>query len=376
MGASVTESTVQPDSKPSKAIVRAWRTARVIVRDPAGTASLIALLAGIVVCVLPLHGDWGTGIQSVGYAVIGGAAFSFIYQFWANDALMEAIKSNMSSAQERALEEIKRTWSDAITTATTSFDEFTNEVFLMHKRHWPLDIYPEGNAPNFAFNERLEADLRQASRYDFRGQSGKHLASRLLTKRYPSLQTVRIILEDATVREVLNARIYEKRFGAPDEFAGMSSEQVGGVVLNDFLDSLIGLYLARVQFDRIEVVYARRPTDVRLEIVEGTVYVSPYTRNRPAGNRYPEVFRYDPRSVPAEIAKLEFNREFGLLGDTMLVLKPNASDNFLLEHVRSKGFELSEETFRQRYDAAERSLHLLGDEMGGSSRPPGDGSVD
>lgn len=329
----------------------------------------MALLLGIVVCVLPVYGQWGTGIQSVGYAVIGGAAFSFIYQFWANEALMKAIKLNMSSAQERALGEIKNAWGDAITTATTSFNEYTNDVFLMHKRHWPLDIYPEGNAPNFSFNERLEADLRIASRYDFRGQSGKHLASRLLTSRYPSLQTVRIILEDATVPDVLNARIYEKRFGAPHDFAGMSSKQVGDIVLNDFLDSLIGLYLARVKFDRIEVAYARRPTDVRLEIIDGIVYVSPYMRNRPAGNRYPETFRYDPRSVPAEIARLEFNREFGLLSDGMLILQSNANDDFLLEHIRSKGLGLPEETFRQRYNAAERSLHLLSNELGRHSSP-------
>jgi hypothetical protein len=332
---------------------------------------LIALLLGIVICVLPVHGKWGTGIQSVGYAVIGGAAFSFIYQFWANDALVQAIKLNMGSAQEQALGEIKKAWGDAVTTATASFNEYTHNVLLMHKRHWPLDIYPEGNMPNLAFNERLEADLRVASRYDFRGQSGKHLASRLLTSRYPSLQTVRIILEDATVPDVLNARIYEKRFGAPEDFAGMSSEQVGDIVLNDFLDSLIGLYLARVQFDRIELVYARRPTDVRIEIVDGIVYVSPYIRNRPSGNRYPETFRYDPRSVPAEIAKLEFNREFGLLSDGMLVLQSSASDDFLLKHIRSKGLGLPEETFRQRYDAAERSLQVLSDEMGRHSDDSG-----
>jgi hypothetical protein len=314
-----------------------------------------------------LHGKWGTGVQSVGYALVGGAAFSFVYQFWANDALLQAIKSNTRSAQEQVLREVMRAWDESISNTTASFNRYTRDVLLMHKRHWPLEVYPEGNIPNAAFNQRLTADLSTASHYDFRGQSGKHLASRLLTIGYPRLETIRLILEDATVPDVRNARVYEKRFGAPEEFAGMSAERVGTIVLDDFLASLIGLYLARVQFDRIELVYARRPTDVRVEIIDGIVYVSPYIRNRPAGNKYPEVFRYDPRSVPAEIAKLEFNREFGLLSDNMLVLQRSTNEDIFLEHIRSKGFDLTMEAFRQRCDAAERSLRTLGDEMGGQS---------
>jgi hypothetical protein len=357
------------DSKRPGLIVRVWRGARTVARDPAGTASLIALLLGVIVSVLPVHGQGGIGIHSVGYAVVGAAVFSFMYQFWANDALVQTIESNIGSAQERALREIKHAWNEAVTTASTTFSQYSRDVLLMHKRHWPLDIYPEGNTPNPAFNEQLESDLGAASRYDFRGQSGKHLASRLLIGRYPRLESLRIVVEDATVPDVMNARIYEKRFSAPEQFGSMSAERLSEIVLDDFLDSIIGLFLACAQFDSIELVYARRPTDVRVEITDGVVYISPYIRNRPAGNRYPEVFRYDPRSLPAEVAKLEFNREFGLLSDNKLVLRPSTSHDVLLEHVRSKGWQMSTEAFRQRYHAAEGSLRTLGGEMGGTQTP-------
>ncbi len=365
-GTQLTSSNTQGTPKPSRAVVRAWQVARTVAKDPAGTASLIALLAGFVASVLPVHGQWGTGIHSVGYAVVGGAAFSFIYQFWANDALMQAIESNINTTQERALDDIRLAWEEAVTSTSATLGAYTRDVLMMHKRHWPLEVYPEGNIPNPDFNHRLETDLRTASRYDFRGQSGKHLASRLVVSRYPKLESIRVIVEDATIPEVMNARIYEKRFGAPEEFGGMSSQELSDIVLNDFLDSIIGLYISRVQFDCIELVYARRPTDVRVEITDGVVYVSPYIRNRPAGNRYPEVFCYDSKSVPAEVAKLEFNREFGLLSDNKLVLRSGTSEGALLEHIRAKGWELSAEELTQRYDAAERSLRGLGNEMGGT----------
>lgn len=338
--------------------------ARAIVKGKAGMASLIALLLGVIFTVLSMHGTSGVAMHSVGYALIGAAAFSLIYQYWADDALARTIGSNIRIAQERALYEIKLAWSEVAAGTSASLNRYTNDVLSMHKRHWPLEVYPEGNEPNPAFNQRLEADLQQATHYDFRGQSGKHLASRLFAGRYPKLEIARVVLEDATVPEVMNGRIYEKRYSAPETFDDLTDDQLAEVVRNDLLDSLIGLYLARIHFaDRIEITYAKRPTDVRVEIIDGTVYISPYIRNRPEGNKYPEVFRYDPHSVPAEIAKLEFNREFGLLSNGKLIFQSSTTQAELLEHIRYKGWDLSPDEFTTRYHATQRALRVLGKEQ-------------
>jgi hypothetical protein len=349
-------------------IKRSWHVARKIARDPAGVASVIALLSGVVASLLPLHGYTSIAVHSVGYAVVGGAAFSLIYQFWANEALLEAISRRINVGSERSLQAMKQVWDETAARDSSSFSHYTNDMAQMHKRHWPLDVYPEGNEPNRSFNERVEADLQNAYRYDFRGQSGRHLASRLVQGRYPRLQAVRIIIEDATVQDVMDARISEKRFGAADGLRHLSNDQLRAVVLNDLFESLVGLHVARSQVsESIQLVYATRPTDVRIEVIDNIVYLSPFIRNRPRGNKYPEVFRYDPHSVPGEIAALEFNREFSMLSSQRFELTRATSRQSLLDHLLSKGFTLTAQQFAQRYSAAERSLRSLGSALGADS---------
>jgi len=338
-----------------------------VTKDPAGVASLIALLIGIVASVVHPHESWGVGVNSVGYALVGAAVFSFIYQFWANDALVRLISGTIKQAQRRAFREIRGQWERAISETTSSLDSRMNQLATLHRRHWPLCVYPEGSEPNPEFNHQLESDLQSASHYDFRGQSGKHLASRLLQARYPRLKVVRIIIEDATIPNVVNARIDEKRWSEPDRFAGVSDELIRTIVLDDLFDSLVGLYSARARFERIELAYASRPTDVRVEITDRIVYVSPYIRNRPPGNRYPEVFRYDPESIPAQVAALEYEREFALLSDGKLVFSPSTRRELLREHLSAKGWDISYEDFDLRYHRAEQALRALGTEL---SEPP------
>lgn len=349
-------------------VARIWRAVKSIAKDPSGIASVIAFLLGVVASLLPLRGTSSVAFHSVGYAVVGGAAFSLIYQFWANEALLENISRKISIGQAGFFEEMKHTLDETAAQSSSSFSRYADEMAQRHRRHWPLEVYPEGNEPNRSFNERLESDLQSAYRYDFRGQSGKHLASRLVQGRFPRLQSVRIIIEDATVPDVMDARISEKRFGSSDGLRSQTNDQLRDVVLNDLFISLAGLYIARSQAsDGIQVVFAIRPTDVRVEIVDGIVYISPFIRNRPRGNRYPEVFRYDAHSVPGEIAMLEFNREFGMLSAEKFQLTSATPKQALMTHLISKGFILSPEDFEQQYSSAERSLRSLASAMGADS---------
>jgi hypothetical protein len=363
------EVTPQPQGRQRVAVVRAWKATSAIARDPAGTASLIALLIGVVLSAVPNPRAWGSGVHSIGYALVGAAAFSFIYQYWANNALVRLITSTISKSQRRTFREVRGQWNRAIADAASSLDRHMDQLVSLHKRHWPLEVYPEGNVPNPDFNHMLESDLRRAARYDFRGQSGKHLASRLLKTRYPRLRVVRIVIEDATIDEVANARIDEKRWSEPERLGAVSDDEIRDIVKNDLFESMVGLYSARARFDRIEVVYAGRPTDVRVEITDGIVYVSPYIRNRPSGNRYPEVFRYHPESVPAQVAVLEFDREFSLLSGNSVVFVPNSTREVLREHLKKKGWNISYEDFDLKYRQAEQSLRALGTAL---SEAPGE----
>jgi hypothetical protein len=327
--------------KKAGAVKRTFGAARSIATDPAGTASLIALLIGIIMTFVSF-----TGVQAVGYALIGGAFFSFIYQFWANDALVKMITSKVD-------EEVGGQWR-----------QLAAETIVMHKRHWPVRIFPEGSTPNEEFNRQMELDLNRAFRYDFRGQSGKHTASRLLKSYYSHLSAVRIIVEDVTIEQVMNARIDEKRFGEPGRLENLSDERLREIVLSDMFDSLVGFHLLGSRIDSVELVYAGRPTNVRIEIVDGTVYSSPFVRNRPRGYKYPEVFCYDLQSVPAQVAVLEFDREFGLLSDSKVRFDSSMSRERLREHLEVKGWDLSRDEFNRRYREAEQSLSVVGDALG------------
>src|SRR5260370_1705929 len=146
----------------------------------------------------------------------------------------------------------------------------------------------------------------------------------------------------------MNARMDEKGFAEPDRYDAISDERLQGLILDDMLDSIMGLHSVRSRFDRLELAYASRPTDVRVEIIDSIAYVSPFVRNRSRGNKYPEVFRYDSRSVPAEVAALEFDREFGLLSGASLRFA-DVSRSDLWRHFSRKGWDLSDDQFEQRY---------------------------
>lgn len=357
------EGAVQP-----QAIVRTWRVTRSVARDPAGIASLIGLLAGIVLSVVPTPDDWGPGVNSVGYALVGGAFFSFIYQFWANDALIEAISARIRSYQERAYGATQEQWNSLIVQMAITLDDRIGDLISMHKRHWPAEVYPEGSIPNSDFNQRLEKDLKRAARYDFRGQSGRHLASRLFEIQTRRPHIVRVIIEDVTIPNVVNARIDEKRYGEPEHFAGMSDDELAEVIRNDLFDSLVGFYRCAHARDReVEVVFAARPTDVRMELIDGIAYLSPFIRNRPPGNKYPEVYRFDPDSIPAQMASLEFDREFAFLSETKITFTPGTSKGVLRSHLQRKGWDLSLDEFDLRYREAEISLQDLARMLGESS---------
>lgn len=113
-------------------------------------------------------------------------------------------------------------------------------------------------------------------------------------------------------------------------------------------------------------MYASRPTDVRMEIIDGIVYISPFIRNRPQGYKYPEVFRYDPHSIPAQVASLEFEREFGLLSKTKVRFDSGTQMSSLQEHLKAKGWDLTAGELEQRCRSAVRSLRVLNNFLGDS----------
>ena len=207
---------------------------------------------------------------------MGGAFFSFIYQFWANDALVKMIASKIDRSQRDTHREITNEWKDLAKDTTSRAQKYIDEFIVMHKQHWPLKVYPEGNSPNPEFNERVELDLKRAVRYDFRGQSGEHTTSRLLKTNYPRLRMIRVIIEDVTIDQVMNARVDEKRFGQPEDVDNLSDDELRRIILDDICDSLIDLYSIRARFDSLEIAYAARPTDVRIEIIDGIVSSSPF----------------------------------------------------------------------------------------------------
>lgn len=133
-------------------LVRFWHTGKIVVKDPAGTGSLIALLIGIIMSSSSSVGVTSSGVRSVGYAIVGAAAFSFIYQFWANDALVHLITSKVEGAQRKANQEIENQWQSIASDTTASINIYASQFISLHKRHWPLETYPESNIPNAEFN--------------------------------------------------------------------------------------------------------------------------------------------------------------------------------------------------------------------------------
>jgi hypothetical protein len=111
-----------PPGVQPQAIVRTWRATQSVARDPAGIASLIGLLVGIVLSVISTPHGWGPGVNSVGYALVGGAFFSFIYQFWANDSLALTISERIRDAHRAAYGETVRQWDSIIAHMVTMLD--------------------------------------------------------------------------------------------------------------------------------------------------------------------------------------------------------------------------------------------------------------
>lgn len=334
MTAPETGTTAAGQSEPWRS--RAGRLTKKVAKDPAGYTSLICLLLGIVMAGVPAPKNVAESLDAVAYSIVAAALFSIIYQFWANGALIALISE----------------------TVAKSGTESAKYVASLHSLHWPLEVFPPGASPNPVFNKHIDTALASAVRYDFRGQSGKHLANRLNHTPPNRLRYVRIIIEDSTIEDVMRVRIEEKRHSDPARYKNSTDEVLEKIVRGDMQDSLIGLFLARIHYEEICIVYAPRPTDIRVEIVGGQgVFVSPYLRNRPDGFKYPEVLRYDHQSMPAQLWVLEFDREFSILGRTsVLKLTPATSAQVLHRHLRSKGWSESLDQLRAKIDEARQNL--------------------
>lgn len=312
------------------------RLTKKIAKDPAGYTSLICVLLGVVMAGIPVPKSIEEPVDAVAYSLVAAGLFSILYQFWANGALVALISETVSK----------------------SGTESAKYLSTLHSLHWPLEVFPPGASPNLIFNKHIDSALASAVRYDFRGQSGKHLANRLNHTPPNRLRYVRIIIEDSTIEDVMRVRIEEKRHSDPARYKNSTDEVLEQIVRGDMRDSLIGLFLARIHYEEICVVYAPRPTDIRVEIVGGQgVFVSPYLRNRPDGFKYPEVLCYDHQSIPAQLWVLEFDREFSILGRTsVLKLTPATGIQILHRHLRSKGWTDTLERLRSRIDDARRNL--------------------
>ncbi|HEY3562681.1 MAG TPA: hypothetical protein VGL05_34680 [Kribbella sp.] len=320
---------------------RVARLVKEVARDPAGYTSIICVLLGIAVSAIPMPKGFKDPVDAVAYSVIAAGLFSLVYQFWANGALVDVITD----------------------TVVRSGVESARHMAALHSAHWPLKVFPPGAAPNSNFNQLLDSTLSETARYDFRGQSGKHLAARLNRAPARRLRHIRVIIEDSTIEDVMRVRIDEKRRSDP-LLRHRSDDDLEAIVRKDMQDSLIGLFLARTNYEEICVAYAPRPTDIRVEILVGQgVFVSPYLRHRPDGFKYPEVFQYDHQSIPAQLWILEFDREFSILGRPgsrarpgLLRLAPTSTVQMLHEHLRAKGWTDSLDELKSKIELARLDL--------------------
>lgn len=218
--------------------------------------------------------------------------------------------------------------------------DLSAEYRSMNREFFPTHVFEPTAEPDPAFNRLMMQDLQSTRQYLFRGFSGRHAAARLLLSR--AEWEIRAVVSDPKNLSGISGRArYLIRHAAAD----VDQDTINARLHDEIRIGLVGLYLARSRCTRMEVSVISDPPIDRVEIFDGSVWVTLYSDAR-STNEFPRTLRFSEGSFIYNMERTEFGRICASPFAHQLVIGPSTTrDEFIAQFEQVTGSKLTEETF-------------------------------
>jgi hypothetical protein len=254
-----------------------------------------------------------------------------------------------SSASQRALvtpivDETRRTLRD-----------LSAEYRALNKEFFPTHVFEATMEPDPSFNRLMMRDLMDTRQYFFRGFSGRHAAARLLAA--PAEWELRVVVADPREPGAVSgrARYLLRREGAATDY-----EKIEARLHEEISVGLVGLFLARSRCTRVDVTVVADPSLDRLELFDGSAWITLYSDVGGATTLYPRSLRFSSGSFIYNMERAEFLRISDARTARHFLIKPDTTrQDFLALYEKITGKSLSEQGLR----AMEGKFHNFREEF-------------
>lgn len=220
--------------------------------------------------------------------------------------------------------------------------DLSAEYRSMNREFFPTHVFEPTAEPDPAFNRLMMADLRDTRQYLFRGFSGRHAAARLLLSK-AEWEFRAVIADPRSLSGVVGRARYLIR--QADAGSAADHDAVQARLQQEIRMGLVGLYLARSRCSRMELTVIADPPVDRVEIFDGSVWVTLYSDPR-ATNEYPRSLRFSEGSFIYAMERAEFARISASPHAERLTIRPDTTrEEFRRQFQRITGSALTGKQF-------------------------------
>jgi hypothetical protein len=182
-----------------------------------------------------------------------------------------------------------------------ALQELSAEYRALNQEYYPTDVFEPTGEPDPAFNRLMMQDLHHTREYFFRGFSGRHAAARLLLSR--AEWELRAVIADPRCEGAVSgrARYLVRQQGTDSDYAAIERR-----LHEEIRIGLVGLYLARSRCSRIDITVVAEPQLDRLEMFDGSVWLTLFSAASGATALYPKSLRFSENSFLYAMERTQF----------------------------------------------------------------------
>jgi hypothetical protein len=179
--------------------------------------------------------------------------------------------------------------------------ELSEEYRALNQEYYPTHVFEPTSEPNPTLNRLMMADLHNTREYFFRGFSGRYAAARLLLS--SAEWELRAVLADPRHDGAVTgrARYLLRQQGSDGEYPAIVAE-----LHDEIRIGLVGLFLARSRCSRVDITVVADPHVDRLEMFDGSVWLTLFSAPSTAAASYPKTLRFSEGSYLYTMERTQF----------------------------------------------------------------------
>jgi hypothetical protein len=250
---------------------------------------------GLLLAVMLLISAASFGVASV----IGGAPHTFVLSIGTGTLISAVVGFGQtlitSTASQRALV------TPLVEESRRALQELSAEYRALNQEFYPTHVFEPTTEPDPAFNRLMMQDLHHTREYFFRGFSGRHAAARLLLSH--AEWELRAVIADPKADSAVSgrARYLLRQKGSESDY-----ETIERQLHEEIAIGLVGLYLARSRCSRIDITAVSDPQVDRLEMFDGSVWITLFSSATGQLAPYPRTLRFSEGSFLYAMERTEF----------------------------------------------------------------------